>query len=45
MIDETVLALLTVIIAVLLDLERRVTRLETLINNIVNKRESGGEKA
>ena len=44
MIDETILSLLTVIIVMVIDLERRVARLETLINNIVNSRVNRGER-
>ena len=41
--NEIVTALLVTIIAVLFDLERRVARLETLINNLLN-RNKGEEK-
>jgi len=44
MIDETILSLLTVIIVMMIDLERRVARLETLINNIANQGKSEGGK-
>jgi len=36
--DELTIGLLMTIIALIIDLERRVARLETLINNIKNNR-------
>jgi heme exporter protein D len=36
--DEITVSLLITIIALIIDLERRVARLETLINNIKNNR-------
>jgi len=41
--NEIVAALLATIIAMLIDLERRVARLETLISNLLN-RNKGSEK-
>ena len=42
MLDELTTALLVTILALIIDLERRVARLETLINNIKNDRRREG---